>query len=68
MDGVGSGTNILVQGDFETSEGPMNDKPIMVSFTDGGGIVGYTSFHNEANITNDAKTILLYFISLAPPA
>jgi len=68
IDDVAGSTTVLVQGDFDTTDGPMTDKPIMVSFTHGGGIVGYTSFHNEANVTNDARQILLYFISLTPPA
>ncbi|MCP4229769.1 MAG: hypothetical protein GY771_06435 [bacterium] len=67
IDDVAGSTTVLVEGDFTTIDGPLTDRPIMVSFTRGGGVVGYTCFHNEANATNDAITILLYFISLTPP-
>lgn len=67
IDSVPAETDILVSGDFSTSDGAMTDKPLMVSFTYGSGIVGYTSFHNEAQLGSDPKNILLYFISLTPP-
>jgi hypothetical protein len=66
IDDIGGSTNELVRGTFNTSEGQMNDKPIMVSFNHGSGIVAYTCFHNEAQITDDARKLLLYFISLTP--
>lgn len=66
IDSVDSSTKVLVRGSFSTSEGQMNDKPIMVSFNSGSGIVAYTCFHNEAQITGDARELLLYFISLIP--
>jgi len=64
MNGVDPSTNILVQGDVNTYSGMLNDKPIMVSFAYGSGIVAYTSFHNEAQLTGDGRQILNYFISL----
>jgi hypothetical protein len=66
IDDIGGSTNELVRGTFDTSEGQMNDKPIMVSFNSGSGIVAYTCFHNEAQITEDGRKLLLYFISLTP--
>jgi len=61
---VDSSTAVLVRGSFSTTEGQMTDKPLMVSFEHGNGIVAYTCFHNEAQITDDARELLLYFISL----
>lgn len=64
MNGVGSGTTIHISGDFITYDGPMTDKPILVSFSPsvGGGRVVYTSFHYEAQITDESKKVLEYFI------
>ncbi|UCE27972.1 MAG: carboxypeptidase regulatory-like domain-containing protein [Candidatus Coatesbacteria bacterium] len=66
IDNVATSTDILVSGDFNTYVGNLNDKPLMVSFEHGSGIVAYTCFHNEAQITDDARKLLLYFISLTP--
>jgi hypothetical protein len=65
INSVNSSTDVLVRGSFSTTQGQMTDKPLMVSFDHGNGIVAYTSFHNEAQITDDARKLLLYFISLA---
>jgi hypothetical protein len=64
MNGVGSGTTIHISGDFVTDDGPMTDKPILVSFmpSTGSGRVVYTSFHYEAQITDESKKVLEYFI------
>jgi len=64
MNGVGAGTTIHISGDFTTYDGPMTDKPILVSFSPsvGGGRVVYTSFHYEAQITDESKKVLEYFI------
>ena len=62
IDGVGSGTNTDIQGDIETTEGPLQDKPLLVNFTDDSGKVIYTTFHNEAQVTEDAEKILKYFV------
>lgn len=64
--GTGSSTDVLVRGSFSTTAGDINDKPLMVSFDQGNGIVAYTCFHNEAQVTEDARKLLLYFISLTP--
>jgi len=62
IDGVGSGTNTDIQGDINTSEGPLQDLPLLVNFTDDNGKVIYTTFHNEAQVTADAEKILKYFV------
>lgn len=64
IDSVATTTDVLVQGDFATSVGPLADKPLMVSFDYGSGLVAYTCFHNEAQLTTDARKLLNYFISL----
>jgi hypothetical protein len=64
MSGAGAGTTIHISGDFTTYDGPMTGEPILVSFspaTDGGRVV-YTSFHYEAQITDESKKVLEYFI------
>lgn len=64
IDSVATTTDVLVQGDFATYVGPLADKPLMVSFEYGSGLVAYTCFHNEAQLTTDARKLLNYFISL----
>ncbi|HDM43282.1 MAG TPA: carboxypeptidase regulatory-like domain-containing protein [Firmicutes bacterium] len=62
IDAVGEGTTTHIQGDIETDEGPMEDKPLLVSFADEDGSVVYTTFHNETQLTEDAENILKYFV------
>ncbi len=62
MDGVGEGTSILVQGSFETNTVPFEDEPLLVRFDSGEGRVTYTSFHNEAQVTDDVYQLLSYLM------
>lgn len=62
IDSVGVGTRVHVQGDVQTEQGPMSDRPLTVSFTPGDGKVIYTSFHNEAQTTSDMDHILEFIV------
>ncbi len=47
-----------VTGEFELRE----DVPLVFTFTDGGRVV-YTAFHNEAQITDDARDVLRFALT-----
>ena len=52
-------TRILVSGPVVTMDGDeLDDRPYMVQFEAGKGRVTYTSFHNEAQTTEDVDTLL----------
>jgi len=66
IDSAGSGTKVHIQGpanitDYDSGESTLKDKPYVVSFTEGKGQVLYTSFHNEAQNTEDMDKILNWF-------
>lgn len=68
IDSAGNGTKVHIQGpanisDYDSTEGTktLQDKPYVVSFTEGKGQVLYTSFHNEAQNTEDMEKILNWF-------
>jgi len=63
---AGSGTEVLIQGDFDYSDGSMVDSPLMLDFSYGAGKVGYTTFHNEAQLDEAVRTVLVYFIFNQP--
>ncbi len=66
IEDVGSDTEVLIQGDIDYSGGSMNDSPLMVDFEYGSGKVGYTTFHNEAQLNDQVRTVLVYFIFNQP--
>jgi hypothetical protein len=66
MNGVASTTSVLVEGHVELSDGDtLPDRPLMAYFEHGDGVVAYTSFHNEAQLTDAVRTILIYFITVS---
>ncbi len=58
MVGVGSRTEVLIRGDAETPDSTIRDVPFAVIYPYGQGKVLYTSFHNEAQNTEDMDVIL----------
>ncbi len=65
MTGVGSGTQVHITGSAKVVEN-WEDKivsniPYVVSFSEGEGEVIYTSFHNEAQVTEDMEKVLDWF-------
>jgi len=63
---AGPGTEVLLQGDIEYYDGSAEDAPLMVDFSYGAGKVGYTTFHNEAQLDDQVRTVLVYFIFNQP--
>jgi hypothetical protein len=63
---AGPGTEVLLQGDVEYYEGSAEDAPLMVDFSYGAGKVGYTTFHNEAQLDEAVRNVLVYFIFNQP--
>ncbi|MCC6157897.1 MAG: hypothetical protein IT350_07575 [Deltaproteobacteria bacterium] len=62
MDGVGEGTSVLVRGSFATEFVSFTDIPLLARFDAGEGRVTYTSFHNEAQVTDDVYRLLSYLM------
>lgn len=62
IDSVAAGVTVDLQGTVETYMGTKTDIPLMVHFPEGQGYVVYTSFHNEAQATEDMKKILDYLV------
>jgi len=62
IDSVAAGVTIDLRGTVETYDGRKTNIPLMVHFPDGKGNVVYTSFHNEAQVTDDMKKILDYLV------
>ncbi len=58
IDSVPAATEVLVSGPAATPEGTLANRPYVVQFTEGGGRVSYTSFHNEAQTTRDMDILL----------
>ncbi|OGD72492.1 MAG: hypothetical protein A2Y64_04720 [Candidatus Coatesbacteria bacterium RBG_13_66_14] len=63
---AGPGTEVLIQGDVTYYGGSLDDSPLMVDFSYGEGKVGYTTFHNEAQLDDAVRTVLVYFIFNQP--
>ena len=61
IESVPNSTITHVTGTVETYGG-IKTVPLLVSFKSGQGKVFYTSFHNEAQITNDMEAILNYLV------
>ncbi len=65
MDSPGSGTKVHMTGPvslgYGGEEGTLQDKPYVVSFSEGDGEVLYTSFHNEAQVSSDVQSVLNWF-------
>ncbi len=62
---VGSGSNVMVQGDIRLIGGDVvNDLPLLVSFKPDStsGTVLFTSFHNESQITDAIERILQFVV------
>lgn len=62
IDSVAAGVTVDLRGTVETYDGRKTNIPLMVHFPDGKGNVVYTSFHNEAQVTDDMKKILDYLV------
>ena len=45
----------------QTSSSTIKDKPLVLAFSEGKGVVLYTTFHNEAQLTNDVEAIVSWF-------
>lgn len=69
IDSVNSGVRVHVTGDAKTygvdGEKLLKDKPFVVSFQEGKGEVLFTSFHNEAQTSEDLNKILVWFAAKA---
>lgn len=63
---AGSGTEVLIQGKVDYYGGTINNSPLMVDFNHGAGKVGYTTFHNEPQLDDAVRTVLVYFIFNQP--
>jgi len=61
-DGVGKDSSVMVQGNPSTSAGSFVDAPLTIRAPEGKGSALYTTFHNEAQATSDAKQILFEFV------
>jgi len=61
-DDVGNGSSVMVQGDAPTDTGSVVDAPLTIRAPEGKGSALYTTFHNEAQATSDAKQILFEFV------
>lgn len=62
IDSVASGVTVDMRGTVETYKGLKENIPLMVHFSEGKGKVLYTSFHNEAQTTEDMEKILDYLV------
>ena len=60
MNSVKAGVVIDLSGTVTTDEGTKNDIPLMVHFSQGNGYVVYTSFHNEAQVTEMPKNLKIW--------
>jgi hypothetical protein len=58
MDSVPAPGKVLISGPVTTYSATFADKPFVAQFTDGTGRVTYTSFHNEAQTTQDMDRLL----------
>lgn len=68
VDSVNSGVRVHVTGDAKTyGDGGkiLKDRPFVVSFQEGKGEVLFTSFHNEAQTSEDLDKILIWFAAKA---
>ncbi len=67
IDSVGSGARVHMQGPANITQisggedVTLEDKPYVVSFSEGKGEVLYTTFHNEAQVTSDVEKVLDWF-------
>ena len=61
-DDVGKESSVMVQGDASTDAGSVADAPLTIRAPEGKGSALYTTFHNEAQATSDAKQILFEFV------
>ncbi len=66
IEDVGPATEVLIEADVEYYDGSLADSPLMVDFNYGAGKVGYTTFHNEPQLDDQVRTVLVYFIFNQP--
>lgn len=65
---VSDDVQVLVEGDIEYDDPETGtwtareNVPLVFSFTDGGNVV-YTAFHNEAQVTDDARDVLRFSLT-----
>ena len=65
IESVADDVDVLVEADItyddpDTGEPVTRTSPLVVAFDSGSGRVVYTSFHNEAQITDDARNVLRF--------
>ena len=65
IDSVADDVEVLVEADIQyddpvTGEIATRTSPLVVAFDVGAGRVVFTSFHNEAQITDDARDVLRF--------
>ena len=66
INSVNSGVRVHVIGNAKTNSGEvLKNRPFVVSFSEGKGEVLFTSFHNEAQTTEDLDKILVWFAAKA---
>jgi hypothetical protein len=62
IDSVATGVTVDLRGTVQTDYGEKTNIPLMVHFSQGKGNVVYTSFHNEAQVTEDVEKILNHLV------
>lgn len=61
---LSSAAKVLVRGSFTGAGTTYTDKPLAIVLSKGSGKVVFTSFHNEAGVTDDQLDVLRFFIYL----
>jgi hypothetical protein len=61
---LSTAAKVLVRGDFVDGTTTHNDLPLAIVLSKGNGKVVFTSFHNEAGVTDDQIDVLRFFIYL----
>ena len=61
---LSSAVTVLARGSFTDGATTYTDKPLAIVLSKGNGKVVFTSFHNEAGVTDDQLDVLRYFIYL----
>jgi hypothetical protein len=64
----GNDVNVLLRGSYLSSEGVQSEAPLLVKFREGQGTVIFTSFHNEAQNSQQEDILLRYLVFTAVTA
>ena len=59
-----TGATVLLRGTYLAEDNPRNDQPIAFVITEGSGRLVFTTFHNDAEATQDQIAVLRHFIYL----